>query len=237
MLRLQHVSAGYGESRVLSDINLTVELGNILAVLGPNGAGKTTLLRAVSGMINIYEGDVDLDGQSTLGRDVDAVARLGVAHVPEGRGLFPSMTVEENLLLGAYPFRTLRDTSERVEHALEVFPALRPRRHSQAASLSGGQQQMLALARALVAEPAVLLLDEPSLGLSPRLVDEVLGAVDRIRHTRAMAVVLAEQAVEVALSVADHSLVLQHGRVVLEGTAEDIRREDAVVGAYFGAMP
>ena len=219
--------ARYGEVRALHGVSLAVEEGQIVSVLGPNGAGKTTTLRAVSGTVRT-SGSIVYSGKR-IGRSPETAARAGIAHVPEGRGTFAELTVWENLRLGAY---TVRQPD--FDDALAYFPWLAERRQQQAGTLSGGEQQMLALARALVSRPRLLLLDEPSLGLAPLIVREIFGIVQRVNRESGTTILLVEQNARLALSVASYAYLLEHGRVVLEGTPAKLRENQDVQEFYLG---
>ncbi|MGH8869629.1 MAG: ABC transporter ATP-binding protein [Actinomycetes bacterium] len=237
MLDVADLYAGYGAVKVLHGVDLTVREGEVCAILGANGAGKTTTLRALSGGVRCT-GRVDLDGTSLVGRSAEAVARLGVAHVPEGRGTFASLSVEDNLRLGAYVRRRGDRGRNEVDADLrrmqDHFPALRDRMRQTAGSLSGGEQQMLAIARALMLRPRLLLLDEPSLGLAPLVTRELFGIVRAIQEEERTTVVLVEQNANLALEIADVAYVLETGHMVLSGEAEQIRSDDRVASAYLG---
>jgi branched-chain amino acid transport system ATP-binding protein len=228
LLELSDVSARYGQVTALHGVSLTVESGEIVSLLGANGAGKTTTLRAVSGTVR-RSGDVVLGGKR-LGRATpEAVARAGVAHVPEGRGIFSELSVWENLRMGAYTVRRPDFAS-----VLGYFPWLHDRRNQQAGTLSGGEQQMLALARAFVSRPRLLMLDEPSLGLAPLVTREVFRVVSQLNADEGVAVLVVEQNATVALAAAQRGYVLETGRVAVSGTAEELRSNDAVRSAYLG---
>jgi len=230
LLELQDVAARYGPVQALHGISLTVNEGEIAAVLGANGAGKTTTLRAISGTVD-RDGAVIFGGK-TLPAVPDAVAQLGVAHVPEGRGTFAELTVWENLRLGAYTRRgALKDDFARVQ---QYFPWLEARRTQQAGTLSGGEQQMLALARAFMQRPRLLLLDEPSLGLAPLLVSEVFRIVRELNEQEGVSVLVVEQNAHIALQVAESAYVLEVGRVALSGPAADLQRHESVRKSYLG---
>ncbi|MBB6545351.1 ABC transporter ATP-binding protein [Nonomuraea rubra] len=231
-LVVEDLVAGYGDAQVLHGVRFTVREGEVCAILGPNGAGKTTLLRALSGMVRT-RGTITLGGVPLAGRSPDAVARLGVAHVPEGRGTFMPLTVEENLRLGAYVRRgpAVNDDLERI---YQYFPVLKKRLKQAAGSLSGGEQQMLALGRALMLRPRVLLLDEPSLGLAPLVTRELFRIVQTINEEEQTTVVVVEQNAHLALGVAQQAHVLETGRIVLSGTAEEIRADEQVAQSYLG---
>ncbi|MEV0353911.1 ABC transporter ATP-binding protein [Nonomuraea sp. NPDC050680] len=225
--------AGYGDAKVLHGLSLAVGPGEICAILGPNGAGKTTLLRALSGMVR-GRGSVRLGGTELTGRSPDAIARRGVAHVPEGRGTFMPLTVEENLRLGAYVRRGRSGVQADLDRIYTYFPALKPRLRQTAGSLSGGEQQMLAIGRALMLRPRLLLLDEPSLGLAPLVTRELFRIVRAINEQERTTVVVVEQNAHLALGIAQQAHVLETGRIVLSGTAERIRADEQVAQSYLG---
>jgi branched-chain amino acid transport system ATP-binding protein len=221
------VHARYGEVRALHGVSLAVEEGQIVCVLGPNGAGKTTTLRAVSGTVRT-SGSIVYAGKR-IGRSPESTARAGIAHVPEGRGTFAELSVWENLRLGAY---TVREPD--LGEALAYFPWLAERRRQQAGTLSGGEQQMLALARALVSRPRLLLLDEPSLGLAPLVVREIFGIVRRLNEERGLTVLVVEQNAVVALDSSHTGYVLEAGRVALAGTSAELRADESIRRSYLG---
>jgi branched-chain amino acid transport system ATP-binding protein len=230
LLQLRDVEARYGAVRALQGISLAVDEGELVAVLGANGAGKTTTLRAVSGTVR-REGEILFAGRK-LPRRAEATARAGIAHVPEGRGTFMELSVWDNLRLGAYTRRTgLNEDAARV---FDFFPRLEERRDQQAGTLSGGEQQMLALGRALMARPRLLLLDEPSLGLAPLVVREIFVALERMRAEDGVAILVVEQNARLALRAAQRAYVLEVGRVVVEGEAEELRRNESVRKSYLG---
>jgi branched-chain amino acid transport system ATP-binding protein len=233
ILEVEDLHVAYGEIRVLHGVSFVVEARGITTILGANGAGKTTTLRAVSGMVPPV-GKIRLDGQRIDGRASEDIARLGIAHVPEGRGTFVGFTVEENLRLGAYVRRDRAATAEDLERVYGYFPVLGARRRQAGGTLSGGEQQMLALGRALMLRPRLLLLDEPSLGLAPLVVQEILRIVRAINEREGVSVLLIEQNATLALGLADHAYLLETGRVVLAGPAAEIRKDDAVRRAYLG---
>jgi branched-chain amino acid transport system ATP-binding protein len=233
LLEVEGLRAAYGQVRVLEAIDFSIEQGGRVAMLGPNGAGKTTVLRALSGMVKT-SGRVELDGRSIAGKATADIARRGVAHVPEGRGNLPTLTVEENLRLGAYVRRDGSAVREDLGRCYGWFPRLRERRRQQAGSLSGGEQQMLALARALMLRPRLLMLDEPSLGLAPILTRELFRVLGQICDEQGMTVLLVEQNANLALDFADHAYVLESGRIALEGEADRIKGDDEVRRSYLG---
>ncbi|WP_306360280.1 ABC transporter ATP-binding protein [Nocardia sp. CC227C] len=232
-LTVDDVHAGYGGARVLHGVDFAVRRGEVCAVLGPNGAGKTTLLRALCGMVKV-RGEIRLDGIEITGRAPESVARLGVAHVPEGRGTFPALTVEENLRVGAYTRRDRTRVDADLARVFDFFPVLREKLAEPAGSLSGGQQQMLAIGRALMLRPRLLLLDEPSLGLSPLVTQELFQIVHTINAEERTTVIVVEQNAHLALKIAQHAHVLEAGRIVLSGTAAAIRADDQVARSYLG---
>ncbi|GAA3545220.1 ABC transporter ATP-binding protein [Nonomuraea rosea] len=232
-LVVENLVAGYGDARVLHGVHLTVGEGEICAILGPNGAGKTTLLRALSGMVKA-RGTVRLGGADLSGRSPDALARQGVAHVPEGRGTFMPLTVEENLRLGAFVRRGKAQVEADLARIHAYFPALRTRLKQTAGSLSGGEQQMLAIGRALMLRPRLLLLDEPSLGLAPLVTRELFRIVQAINQEERTTVVVVEQNAHLALGIAQQAHVLETGRIVLSGTAAEIRADEQVAQSYLG---
>jgi len=230
LLTIDRLSAGYGEAQVLRDVSLQVDTGEIVALLGSNGAGKTTLLRAVSRLI-AGEGRIEFAGKSLAGMTPDQVFALGLVQVPEGRQLFPKMTVEENLLMGAYRRRDRSEVNGSLGAVYELFPALKERTRQRAGSLSGGEQQMCALARALMAAPKLLAVDEMSLGLAPIVVDRLLKVLREIRE-RGVTVLLVEQDLFAALSVADRGYALEDGRIVRQDTAAKLADDPDVRRAY-----
>ena len=233
LLRVEDLRASYGPVRALHGVDVTVEEGGVVAILGPNGAGKTTTLRALCGMVRT-SGRIVFDGRSLAGLPTERIVRLGVAHVPEGRGTFTALTVEENLRLGAYTRRDAAGVRTDLERWYAVFPRLAERRRQAAASLSGGEQQMLAIARALLARPRLLLLDEPSLGLAPRVTRELFGVLGQVKREQRTTMLLVEQNANLALELAEHAYVLEAGRTVLAGPAQRVRTDEHVRRAYLG---
>ena len=224
--------AGYGAGEVLHGIDLAVAPGGVTALLGANGAGKTTTLRAICGMVR-RSGEIALDGERIERAATEDVARRGIAHVPDGRGTFMELTVAENLRLGAYARRD-RGVAEDTERMLTHFPALRPRLRQHAGTLSGGEQQMLAIARALLGRPRLLLLDEPSFGLAPLIVRQIFDILAEIRAEAGIGILLVEQNASLALALADHACILESGRIALAGPAEAVGRDDQVRRVYLG---
>lgn len=233
LLDVRGLEAGYGSTRALFGIDLQVNAGSITALLGANGAGKTTTLRALCGLIR-RQGHITLAGQRIDGMATEDIVRLGVAHVPDGRGTFTGLTTEENLRMGACTRRDKAGVREDFDRFYEYFPRLKERRHQQAGTLSGGEQQMLAIARALMLRPRLLLMDEPSFGLAPMMVQEIFRIMGRIRETQNVAILLVEQNASLALELADTAYLLETGHIVLSGTAASVRSNDAVRSAYLG---
>ena len=230
LLELQRIGARYGPVKVLHEVSLAVGEGELVAVLGANGAGKTTTLRAVSGTVR-RSGDVIFEGRR-LPRRPEATARAGIAHVPEGRGTFNELSVLENLRLGAYVRRAkVKADAERV---FDLFPRLEGRRNQQAGTLSGGEQQMLALGRAMMARPKLLLLDEPSLGLAPLIVKGIFDSLERMKQKEGMSILVVEQNANLALAHAARAYVLEVGRVVVAGTSDELRANESVRKSYLG---
>lgn len=234
MLTLSGLRTGYGRIPVLHGIDLTVNEAEIVTIVGANGAGKSTLLKAISGVISPWSGSIHLDGQPLEGMSVEAIASRGVVQIPEGRQLFAPMTVEENLQLGAYSKRRRgRGMQQKIEEIYQMFPRLEERRRQQAGTLSGGEQQMLAVGRALMAEPRVLLLDEPSMGLAPLIVKEIFTTLKEL-NMNGLGMLLVEQDARLALKIADRGLVLERGRVVLADDADALLNNPEVQAIYFG---
>jgi branched-chain amino acid transport system ATP-binding protein len=238
MLKIEKLVAGYGKVKVLHEISLEVADGTLVTLIGSNGAGKTTTLRALSGMIRPESGRVRINGADITGLPSHEITRHGLAHSPEGRRVFPVLSVEDNLLMGAFTrltgSRAKGDVSADLDRMFALFPRLAERRPQQAGTLSGGEQQMLAMARALMLNPTVLLLDEPSMGLSPKLVEEVFAIIARLRSER-VTMLLVEQFAAAALEVADFGYVLENGRISASGPAALLKNDPAVRAAYLGA--
>lgn len=237
MLEVTGLSAGYGQVEVLHGLDFAVPKGQVVALIGSNGAGKTTTMRALSGMIRPRAGSIRLNGREIGGLESHDVARFGLAHSPEGRRVFPTLSVEDNLTLGAFPrltgARPKGDVAADRERAFEMFPRLKERRTQLAGTLSGGEQQMLAMGRALMLRPEILLLDEPSMGLAPKLVEEVFRII-RLLKAEQVTMLLVEKFAMAALGVADHAYVLENGRIRFQGPAQQMRNDPAVRAAYLG---
>ncbi|MBU6497668.1 MAG: ABC transporter ATP-binding protein [Rhodospirillales bacterium] len=232
MLRLEGVAASYRGLKALQGVSITVARGEIVAVVGANGAGKSTLLKAIAGLV-ATTGAIEFDGTPIAGMAPHRIARLGINLVPEGRRLFPRLSVQDNLRLGAYARRGETDRMKPLDLVFALFPRLSERLAQRAETLSGGEQQMLAIGRALMTQPRLLMLDEPSQGIMPRLVDDILAAITRIRDL-GVTILLVEQRLAESLAIADRAYVLQTGRVVMEGRAADIAADDGVRRAYLG---
>jgi len=233
MLELRSVSAGYGSFRALFDVSLEVRDGEAVGVIGRNGAGKTTLMRVISGMIPVGSGELQLDGRLLAGLPAHRIVESGIAHVPENRRLFARLSVEENLRMGAYVAKARRRFDEQLAHVYDLFPRLKDRRHQQAGTLSGGEQQMCAIGRALMSQPKILLMDEPSAGLAPLVVTQVFELVGRIR-SEGLTVLIVEQNVQQVLDVVDRAYVIEVGAIKLAGTSAELRDNALVRQSYMG---
>ena len=233
LLELKDVRAGYGQRSVLHGVSLSVPEGGIVSLLGANGAGKTTTLRAITGGVR-WMGDIAFGGRSLQRMSTEDIVRLGIAHVPEGRGICTELTVDENLRLGAHLRRDKAETAKDYDRVFEYFPVLRARRRLSASALSGGEQQMLALARALLMRPKLMLLDEPSLGLAPLVVRSIFNIIRTINETSRVAVLLVEQNARIALELSSTAYVLEVGRVALHGESAELRGNESVARSYLG---
>ena len=234
ILELLNVESSYGPVQALRGVSLSVTEGKIVTVLGANGAGKTTTLKTISGIIDPLKGQVKYKGEEIQGRSPDTIVRGGIVHVPEGREVFPLLTVEDNLRMGAFTRSDADGIAQDMAAVFGYFPILRERARQEAGQLSGGQQQMLAIARALLARPAVMLMDEPSLGLSPKLTKEIFDIVVRINRERGVTILLVEQNAHMALKVADFGYVLEVGRIVMEDTGARLAEKDDIREFYLG---
>jgi branched-chain amino acid transport system ATP-binding protein len=234
LLEVRDLHARYGNTQVLHGLNLDVAEGQVTALLGANGAGKTTTLRALCQLMVQTTGSIRLDGQAIDTRNTEQIARAGVGHVPDGRGTFMALTTEENLRLGAFSRPSRDGMADDMEKVYQYFPRLRERHAQQAGTLSGGEQQMLAIGRALMGRPRLLLLDEPSFGLAPLVVKDIFAIMRRINQEQGVSILLVEQNAKLALDIADTAYLLETGRVVLNGPSSDMRNNDAVRRAYLG---
>jgi len=233
LLQVRNLHAHYGQTKVLHGLDFDVQAGGITTLLGANGAGKTTTLRAVCGMVKT-QGQLTLGGERIDGKPTESIVRMGVAHVPDGRGTFLNFTVEENLRMGAYTRRDRAEVALDHERMYTYFPRLKERRRQQAGTLSGGEQQMLAVSRALMLRPRLLLLDEPSFGLAPLVVQEMFEIFKAINQADRISMLLVEQNASLALRLADHAYLLETGRVVISGPSEAIRSDESVRRSYLG---
>jgi branched-chain amino acid transport system ATP-binding protein len=233
LLEVNKLCASYGATQVLYDLDFSLEAGHITAILGANGAGKTTTLRALCQVVKT-SGSIQFDGQPLVGKSTENVVRMGVAHVPEGRGTFSGLSVEENLRLGAYVRHNRTQMEQDMERMFTRFPILKERRQQQAGTLSGGEQQMLAISRALMLRPKLLLLDEPSFGLAPLVVAEIFRIMRRINQEDGVSMLLVEQNASLALDLADRAYLLETGRVALSGPSATIKNDESVRRAYLG---
>lgn len=235
MLSVKRISASYGHVRALSGVSLKVAEKGMVALIGSNGAGKSTLLKVISGLLKPKGGTIEFMGERIDGLSPDRIVGLGIAHCPEGRRLFPELSVLENLEMGAYLSKSKKFVRERIEQLFESFPILRERRGQLAGTLSGGEQQQAAIARALVLNPKMVLFDEPSLGLAPILVDQVERILLQLKKER-ITILLVEQNANMALDISDYGYVLETGGIILEGPCSELRRDEKVVHAYLGGL-
>lgn len=233
-LEVRDLRAGYGQASVIEGVSIRVGIGEVVAVVGANGAGKSTLLNTIAGLIRPTSGSIAFDGRDITRDRAHQLPAKGLALVPEGGRLFPFMTVEENLQMGGFSGRNSPEFERRIEEVMELFPILRQRRAQLAGHLSGGERQMCAIARAVMSGPKLLMLDEPSVGLSPKMVAEVFHLVENLARTRGLTVVLVEQNVQEALAVSDRAYVLDHGRIVREGASSELGDDPAIRAAYMG---
>ncbi|WP_108858646.1 ABC transporter ATP-binding protein [Ruegeria sp. Alg231-54] len=236
ILTIRNIESFYGPIMAIRGVSLDVHQGQIVSILGANGAGKTTLMKTVSGVIDPEKGKITFEGNEIQGSEPHKVVQKGIVHVPEGREVFPLLTVDENLSLGAY---TLKDKGQ-IDHDRDLvfsyFPILKERRNQEAGTLSGGQQQMLAIGRGLMANPKIMLLDEPSLGLSPLLVQEIFGILKRLNDEQSMTMMLVEQNANAALELAHHGYVMEVGRIVMDGAADVLMRSEDIQNFYLGVQ-
>lgn len=233
LLDIQNVESGYGEVQILWGVSLKLEVGHLTCLVGANGSGKTTLMRTTMGLLPVRRGIVSFDGQNVTRLSPHTKARMGLAMVPEGRQLFTDLTVRENLEMGATPSHARPEMSKSLEWVFELFPRLKERINQSAGTLSGGEQQMLAIARGLMAKPRVLMFDEPSLGLSPLLVINLFQIIRKLKQS-GMTMLLVEQNVQLALAVSDYAYVMNHGKIEIEGAAKKVREMESVRKAYLG---
>jgi len=233
LLEISDLEAFYGQTQVLRGLSFTLEEGSVTAILGANGAGKTTTLRAICGMVRT-SGEVRFAGERIASRATESIVRYGIAHVPEGRGTFMRLSTEQNLKLGAYTRKDAAGVADDLERVYGYFPRLKERRNQQAGTLSGGEQQMLAVGRALMMRPKLMLLDEPSFGLAPLLTEELFRILGTISSERQVSMLVVEQNASLALAIADHAYLLETGRIVMSGRARDISRDETVRKAYLG---
>ncbi len=234
LLKVSNIETFYGPIQAIRGVSIEVKPGSIVAVLGANGAGKTTILRTISGVLDAERGAVSFDGRSIAGLSPDRVMRAGICHSPEGREIFPFLSVAENLMMGSYTRHDKDDVARDLEMCFDYFPRLKERATQRAGQLSGGEQQMLAISRALMGRPKLLLLDEPSLGLSPLLVTQIFEIVKRINRERGVAILVVEQNAHIALKTADYGYVLEVGRIVMEDTCAALMEKDDIKEFYLG---
>lgn len=234
MLQIDQINVYYGDVQILKNVSLDVKKGELVAVIGANGAGKTTLIKTISGILKPREGQIEFEGSLISAMDANKVVGLGIVQVPEGRLLFPEMTVRENLEMGAYLVKDKKLFGQQVEFICDLFPILKERTKQLAGTLSGGEQQMLAIGRALMSSPKLIMFDEPSLGLSPKLVQTIFDMVVRINKELGMTVLLVEQNVQHSCKISDRAFVVENGEVVLQGTGNEMLTNDHVRRAYLG---
>ncbi len=234
LLKLSALEANYGAVRALQGISMDVEEGAVVALLGANGAGKSTTLKAISGMVQPSAGDIEFAGQSLVGKTPNQIVSMGIAHVPEGRKIFKDLTVSENLRMGAYSRSDKQGIAQDLDMVLELFPRLSERSRQLGGSLSGGEQQMLAIGRGIMARPKLLLLDEPSLGLAPLIIADIFATLRKINHEHGVTLLVVEQNANVALKNAGFGYVLQVGRVAVEGRSAELRENKEVIESYMG---
>jgi len=235
MLNIDQVAASYGHIQALSNVSLKVEEDGTVTLIGSNGAGKSTLLKVISGLLKPTQGRVEFCGERIDGLSPDRIIAKGIAHCPEGRRVFPELTVTENLEMGAYLERSKRIVNERIEKLFESFPILKERQRQFAGTLSGGEQQQLSIARSLISNPKMILFDEPSLGLAPILVDQVEKIIMRLKEEK-ITILLVEQNANMALELADYAYVMETGTIVLEGPSSELKKDEKVIKAYLGGL-
>jgi branched-chain amino acid transport system ATP-binding protein len=235
MLNVEKIAASYGHIQALSDVSLEVKENGTVTLIGSNGAGKSTLLKVISGLLKPSRGKVEFCGERIDGLPPDRIIAKGISHCPEGRRVFPDLTVTENLEMGAYLEPSTKVIRDRIEKLFETFPILRERHKQMAGTLSGGEQQQLAIARALILNPKMILFDEPSLGLAPILVDQVEDTIRRLKSER-ITILLVEQNANMALELADYAYVMETGSIILEGPSEQLRKDERVIKAYLGGL-
>lgn len=233
MLKIEDINVYYGNIQALKGISLSINEGEIVTLIGANGAGKSTLLKSISGLLKPKQGKIVYEGESIGGKAAQSIVKMGISHVPEGRRVFANMTVEENLQLGAYLRKDKAGIKQDMEKVYELFPRLLERLKQQSGTLSGGEQQMLAMGRALMAKPRLLLLDEPSMGLAPLLVKQIFHIIEEINKT-GTTILLVEQNANLALSIADRAYVVETGRIVLSGKSEELTASEEIKNAYLG---
>jgi branched-chain amino acid transport system ATP-binding protein len=234
MLRVEHIKVSYDEVPALHEVSFKVERGQIVSIIGANGAGKSTILKAISSVLHPDEGSISFENQRVDQIPPHRVVEMGIAHVPEGRRLFARLTVMQNLTLGAYTKKSLAHREATLKNIFQLFPVLENRKNQRAGTLSGGEQQMLAIARGLMSKPKLLLLDEPSMGIMPKLITEIFEMIQRVNKEEGLTILLVEQNVQEALEIAHYAYVLQTGRIIMEGKSADLLQTDMIKKAYLG---
>jgi branched-chain amino acid transport system ATP-binding protein len=234
MLRVERIKVSYDEVPALHEVTFRVELGKIVSIVGANGAGKSTILKAISSVLRLDEGSISFENQRIDQIPAHRLVAMGIAHVPEGRRLFARLTVQQNLTLGAYTKKSLEHREATLKNIFHLFPILENRKNQRAGTLSGGEQQMLAIARGLMSKPKLLMLDEPSMGIMPKLITEIFEMIQRVNKEEGLTILLVEQNVQEALELADYAYVLQTGRIVMEGKPTELLQTDMIKKAYLG---
>jgi branched-chain amino acid transport system ATP-binding protein len=234
MLRVEHIKVSYDEVPALHEVSFKVDPGQIVSIIGANGAGKSTILKAISSVLHPDEGSISFENQRVDQIPPHRVVEMGIAHVPEGRRLFARLTVMQNLTLGAYTKKSLAHREATLKNIFQLFPVLENRKNQRAGTLSGGEQQMLAIARGLMSKPKLLLLDEPSMGIMPKLITEIFEMIQRVNKEEGLTILLVEQNVQEALEIAHYAYVLQTGRIIMEGKSADLLQTDMIKKAYLG---
>jgi branched-chain amino acid transport system ATP-binding protein len=234
MLRVEHIKVSYDEVPALHEVSFKVDPGQIVSIIGANGAGKSTILKAISSVLHLDEGSISFENQRVDQIPPHRVVEMGIAHVPEGRRLFARLTIMQNLTLGAYTKKSLAHREATLKNIFQLFPVLENRKNQRAGTLSGGEQQMLAIARGLMSKPKLLLLDEPSMGIMPKLITEIFEMIQRVNKEEGLTILLVEQNVQEALEIAHYAYVLQTGRIIMEGKSADLLQTDMIKKAYLG---
>lgn len=235
LLAVKQIDVAYGPVEVLRSVSLSVEKGSVVTLIGSNGAGKTTTLRTISGLMSPKQGSIEFEGQNIALLQAEQIVKLGIALVPEGRGVFTNLSIYENLLMGGFMKKDKKRVKENIEKMYQIFPRLKERSKQLAGTLSGGEQQMLAIARALISDPKLLLLDEPSMGLAPQLVEDVADVIENLR-AQGVTILLVEQNANMALSISDYAFVMETGKITTEGPSSELLQKNEIIESYFGGV-